>query len=114
MNAVAVATVMPAKRETREDAGDEKSWQRLPNQKDHRCEYGNAERREQHRAPAVPVGHVAGEHETHHDSAGVDGVDDRDRERRKMVAVRIKTVKGARGGRERRQCQERKGYSPET
>jgi len=64
--------------------------------------------------PAVPVRHVPGEQEAHHDPQRVHRVDDGDGERRQVFVVLVETVEATRSGRKRRHGQEREGYRPEA
>ena len=95
-----------AESEAGEHPRDNNAGQRSPGQEDNGRDNGDGEGGQQHRTPAIPVRHVPGEQEAHHDPQRVDRVDDRDGERRQMFLLLIETVKAARGGRERRNGQE--------
>jgi hypothetical protein len=103
-----------AERDAGENARHQQAGERLPSDEDECRDAREDERRDQHGTPAVPVGHVSGEQEAHHDAGRVDRVDDRERERGQVLLLLVETVEGAGSGGEGRQDEKRERDRPEA
>ena len=103
-----------AERDAGEHARHEQAGERLPGEEDDRRDGREEEPRDQHGAPAVRVGHVAGEQEARDDADRVDGVDDGERQRRQALLLGVEPVEGARRGGERAEDEEGERDRPEA
>jgi hypothetical protein len=103
-------------RQAADDPGDKQSRQRRPRHEDDRAGSVQAHGRQQQRPAAVDVRQMPGEEEADGHPHGVDGIDQRDHQRREPVPAGIEGIQRAGDGGERGQGQEaeRRGPVAET
>ena len=100
-------------RDAGQDPAGDDGAERLSRDEHHHRGDRDHEAGDQHGAPPVPVGDVADQQQTRDETDHVHPVDDRGRQRRERVAMRVQPVQRAGRGRQRRYGQEGVGNGPE-